>query len=63
MALCPSCGNSTMEVGGVCLHHMTVEGEDWPRVNRIMCDGLHRGAWGARVEVQGRDEITVLEPA
>jgi hypothetical protein len=44
MRLCPYCGHPTYGGGLICRHHMSaVEGDDWARTNRTMCDFVHRG--------------------
>jgi len=43
MRLCPYCGHPTYGGGLICRHHTgAVEGDDWARTNRTMCDFVHR---------------------
>ena len=55
MSICANCG-SLLVTGEMCSHHVLYGGE-WAKVNKIMCDAIHRGQWPKdRVEVGERQE-------
>ena len=53
---CASCG--VLEASGLCAQHAS-PGGDWAATNRVMCDGLHRDRWPARLAAADREAMTV----
>ena len=56
--LCTQCGiqlPDNYEHGEICGHHASIESDNWAAANKIVCDGLHRGIWAARLSQQERD--------
>jgi hypothetical protein len=42
--ICAYCGHLTSGPGPLCSYHIDgMEGADWARGNRLMCDFVHRG--------------------
>ena len=40
---CAYCGDVSLDLSGICRVHTILQGDDWARGNRIMCDFIHRG--------------------
>lgn len=56
MVLCSSCGLQLSGNFALCPYHHLVSDEDWARVNRIMCDGIHRKKWPPRLSLAERND-------
>ena len=54
---CASCG--VLASAGFCTHHASPGEDHWSATNRVMCDGLHRDCWPARLAASDREAVTV----
>jgi hypothetical protein len=50
------CGLELYGDASLCPHHYCVYGDDWARVNRVMCDFFHRGIAPPRLASSERDD-------